>query len=128
MIGKLTTLVVILIPVFLVTAIIYGSMVGKKMISCYDDSRITFDDAEYRIRAQGWDDKKLCEIKYDSLDMLDKCVESTKNESKFSQMIFPYVFTFSESLISSVRPIENLMAEHDENCADYPAFIFNPVY
>ena len=83
-IFEITFLVIIgVILFFLVTNI----PVGMSVWACYNSSLESFDDLEYKIRAQGWSGEALCQNKRVTIENLDTCLSESLSKAARRFMI-----------------------------------------
>ena len=116
---------------FIICAIVFAVLcipLTRGVLSCYDKSIMSFDDAEVSSRSYAWSKQRLCEIKKDTIIVLEECVDTEQNKSPLPRNVKQKVIDFMPNVRPNSDNIESRKIQHDTECAEYPAVQFYPSY
>lgn len=90
----------------------------SETLDCYRDHTPRFDEIEFRTRAYGWSERKICEVKAETLVSLDNCLVSL--EAKRNPKVFGKLKPYALKIVSFVRfdqkDFNALKAEYNDLC------------
>jgi hypothetical protein len=113
---------------FLIGVIIYiflKAPVFNKIISCYDQTRISFDDAEYGSRAQGWSQYRLCQMKHDNVVVLERCLIATADADQTPGNVYDFVIPYLPTMHPGIKDLKVVKHDINNECIDYPSTLFD---
>ena len=123
---KVSTILSIGITVVLIATVWHYSPVIGKITGCFEQNVQTFDQAEYNLRGYGWAQDRVCQMKQDSIYNLEQCVTDAENAFNLPQQVRVYIMQFLPTIRPDVKNIEFLKSLHDQECFQYPRYMFNP--
>lgn len=113
--GRSITLAFLAAVVWLVW---YLTPVVSETLDCYRSHTPQFDEIEFRTRAYGWSEQKICEVKAETLVSLENClvaIESKRNP-KVLEKLKPYALQVVALLRYEQKNLKALKVEYNTLC------------
>jgi hypothetical protein len=122
--NKLLSFVFLSLLVAVTIVLVMKAPKVSQIISCYDQNNMSFDQAEYGSRAQGWSQLELCKMKEGSIVTLEQCIGDITSNDKIPGNVYDIAIKFLPSVHPDIKAIAGLKTDHDTECADYPSTRF----
>lgn len=119
--------IVIIFLVIIVAIVLHFTVPSISSITaCYDNFTHGSDDLGFRVRSQGWNQEKICQVQYDNISILESCINEVHTKAPIS--IRSYIQSSYKSILRLIRPnvkgIEDQKREHNEVCENFPDYSF----
>jgi hypothetical protein len=123
---KLISSIFYIIPAILIIVFIATLPATGQLINCYEQEVSSMSGLDFTTNMNNLSKQDICKSRFSVIDTLSTCVDTVKSTNKLPEKLYDYIYIYLPHVRPDVKPIAGMKNSHDQDCKDFPGYIFNP--